>query len=400
MSSQVCGRCGAPQPDNVDFCSVCGNELSRSKRPLPGIRLRLAQLLGATAVALASIWWLGGRGAGPEMRSPTLELPTQVIVGGVTVPATNAPSETPAGEDPQPPPLPPPSATPNVSPPTPTATATREPSPTPRPTATLQLSALPVVFDSTRDGGAGEIYLMNADGSNQRRLTDTPAHDSEADLSYDGEWIVFQSGRSGTESLLLMRIDGSEQRWLLNGSQPAWSPDGDRIAFETNEEPSQLRILEVNSGRVQTLTNDAYRNRTPNWSPDGREIVYASRRDDFWQLVVIEIDMGRQRQITSRADHHLYPSWSPDGAWIVFNTSANDWPDDIWVITPFGDRATALTNDGFNGRAAWSPEGRFVIFNRYWEEQDRWVIVRIEQDGSRMEQLTFLGNDQRVDWGR
>lgn len=70
------------------------------------------------------------------------------------------------------------------------------------------------------------------------------------------------------------------------------------------------------------------------------------------------------------------------------------------MITPFGDRATALTNDGFNGRAAWSPEGRFVIFNRYWEEQDRWVIVRIEQDGSRMEQLTFLGNDQRADWGR
>ena len=117
-----------------------------------------------------------------------------------------------------------------------------------------------IVFSSTRDGDP-EVYVMNADGSEPRRLTTTPGRDAHPSWSPDGRTIAFQSPRQdGHTRLFLMNPDGSQQRALTQNTGfcgvPVWSPDGKRIAYQCTEDvqrtgtgkPWQLFIIDVDGG--------------------------------------------------------------------------------------------------------------------------------------------------------
>jgi Tol biopolymer transport system component len=128
-----------------------------------------------------------------------------------------------------------------------------------------------IAFVSNRDGN-DEIYVMNADGSNQRRLTDTPSSDSEPNWSPDGKYIAFDSNRDGNTEIYVMNADGSNQRRLTNDTidnfQPDWSPDGKNIAFVSNRDGNrEIYVMNADGSNQTRLTNNTVSDYDPVWSP-------------------------------------------------------------------------------------------------------------------------------------
>ena len=282
--------------------------------------------------------------------------------------------------------------------PPPTDTNTPEPTLPPTATATPTISWRSIVFDSTRDDPHAEIYIMNPDGSSQRRLTSNQVQDDDADLSPDQRWIVFDHGASGSESVWLMNVDGSGAEQLVNiGRLADWSPDGGRIAYETGD-PSQIWTMDLNSGVRQQITSGDRAYRAPDWSSDGSQIVAMSRFGESWQIVIINVATGGEIRITAGEVDKRFPAWSPDGEWIAYNTlNSSGWPDDVWVIRPSGDDARSVTNEGNNGRPTWSPDSQTVVYNGY--DGDKWLLYEIGLDGTGEKPVTTVGSDQRASWG-
>jgi TolB protein len=220
--------------------------------------------------------------------------------------ATPEPTATPAPE-PTATPVPEPTATPAPVPtatPVPTAAPTATPTPIPTAPPTAGLSGK-IAFTSTRDGNA-EIYVMNADGSNQTRLTNNAASDSQPSFCADGSKIAFTSTRDGKAEIYVMNSDGSGQTRLTTSytgytvdltSDPAFSPDGTKIVFAfSSPNSTSLRTVSATGGSPTTLLVINYRTTpfpvgsngsgaiksivisSPSYSGDGAKIVYRTVR--------------------------------------------------------------------------------------------------------------------------
>ena len=136
-----------------------------------------------------------------------------------------------------------------------------------------------IVFQSKRDGNK-EIYLMNANGANQRRLTNTPSDESFPSFSpLEEDDIGFVSDRDGNLEIYWMNSDGSDQtRVTWNEHEdnfPVWSPAENLLAFSSVRNGDQnIYILNIDSGEEWELTGDTSGEDHPRWSPDGRYLVY------------------------------------------------------------------------------------------------------------------------------
>ena len=170
-----------------------------------------------------------------------------------------------------------------------------------------------------------EIYVMDADGGNLQNLTNNPNDDRSPSWSPNGKRIVFVSQRPGhfrskfgiTDEIYVMDADGGNQQRLTenrkNDSSPSWSPDGKRIAFSSDRkgdfENFDIYVMDVNGGNQQKLTNHRGDDSSPSWSPDGERIAFMSRRDGNAEIYVMDADGGNPQNLTNNPHADASPAW-------------------------------------------------------------------------------------------
>lgn len=172
-----------------------------------------------------------------------------------------------------------------------------------------------LAFSSSKDGDSMEIYIANGDGSNARKLTRTrnSVNISPRWNPRTGRELAFISDRGGSPQIYLIGADGTNERAILSlGGQmdsPAWSPDGRFIAFTWDGGGGTFNIYmaDVASGQVLRLTREG-RNENPAWSPDSRHIAFQSNRTGRWEIWAMHIDGSEPRQLTLNGGRS--PSWA------------------------------------------------------------------------------------------
>jgi TolB protein len=170
-----------------------------------------------------------------------------------------------------------------------------------------------IAFSSTRDGNS-EIYVANRDGSNVRRLTNSPAIDSTPTWSPTGTQIAFTSDRTGAPQIYIVGVDGLGLRQLTRESyadRPTWSPAPyNEIAYTARTGPgNDIKIIELATGQVRQLTFGEGTNESPAFAANGRHLAFMSTRSGKSQIFTIARDGRDLKQIT-RLGNNYQPDWS------------------------------------------------------------------------------------------
>ena len=251
-----------------------------------------------------------------------------------------------------------------------------------------------IFFQSYRDGNP-HIYSINPNGTGLSRLTFTSANTDPA-VSPDGTKIAFISGSTTNTSyeVFVMNADGSGRRQVTNTSvaeqEPAWSSDGMRLVYASNsfdvDGETDLEIWTINAdgtGRAQ-LTNNAFPDTQPAWSPLGDKIAFVSARtgDTDRNVYVMNANGAGQASITPNSPtgcssncyqgHDDAPAWSPDGSKIAYvhgygppdNPFAGGGVPNIWTMDPNGGNKVNVSNNPntSSSQPAWSPDKTKIAY--------------------------------------
>ena len=229
------------------------------------------------------------------------------------------------------------------------------------------------------DENAFAIYVMDADGSHQRRVTPPGLNYACVDWSPDDTQLVMCGGEGDYQFVLLdiytINVDGTGLRQLTRyrgkDYEAQWSPDGQYIAFSSargnpadddyTNDYGQLYVMRTDGSDLRQLTDGEGVNFAPAWSPDGKLIAYAGRcpsQDELSTLCVMNAD-GTDKHGIDASRFDLAPRWSPDGNYIIvtrYPPNAGLNSAELHVLAVYDDADRQLTNDDtVDILASWKP---------------------------------------------
>jgi len=221
-----------------------------------------------------------------------------------------------------------------------------------------------ILFVSDRDGDA-DIYVMDADGGNVMQLTDDPGTDQQPAWSADGTSIAFLTDREGNGELYTMHPDGSAPLNVshsLGGDGPfMWSPAGARLVYQRGTASGGSDVAFVNADGSSVLAPTvgvSSLNETPAWSPDGDRVAYVALGQPGPQTIwTMRANGTGIRQIGSQSLPSLYPAWSPDSRLIAFTGFERLGTSRIYVMNDDGSGSKPVTTEGLiNVVMGWRPQ--------------------------------------------
>ena len=214
-------------------------------------------------------------------------------------------------------------------------------------------------------GFAADIYLVSSNGAAGARITTQLGSDADPAWSPDGSRIALASERDGNFEIYVVNANGESPTRLTNSpaadNRPAWSPDGARIAFVSGRDGnSEIYVMNADGANPVRLTTHTARDSDPAWSPDGSKIAFSSDREGSGGIWVMNADGSGLTRLTANSMGDWQPAWSPDGTRIAFSRRRIN-NSDIFIVNSDGSGITQLTRGIDNaGDPAWSPDGRKI----------------------------------------
>ena len=267
-----------------------------------------------------------------------------------------------------------------------------------------------IVFTSDRAGSStSDIYSAAADGTDVQRLTFTADFEQEPAWSPDGSRIAYESSYQGRLRVFVMNQDGTGQHLVspdaassVDDMQPAWSPDGTQIAFASTRGLAggwHVWVMNADGTNLRELPGDLTQH--PAWSPDGSRIAGDAGGS---AIFVINADGTNERRLaTPPASHNdEAPDWSPDGATVVFSESPWDGTSSaLYAVGADGSGERQLTSGAYSDYdPSWSPDGTRIVFVRRTTFTGYLQIYTIGAGGGNATPLLTSGrNDLGPNWG-
>ena len=234
-----------------------------------------------------------------------------------------------------------------------------------------------MAYVSSRHDGYLEIYVMNLNTKVSYRLTNHPGHDDNPAWSPDGQWIAFDSNREATYDIYKIEPDGENLQRLTHGKvdrnyNAAWSPDSQSIAFASFREAPGIYIMDADGGNQRRLANQPQSGHTPSWSPDGKQIAFSDiilggHRDPLFfggsrDIYTLNVDGSQLRRRTRHPSMDIFPDWSPDGRSIVYYSRWNQKTDIYLIEGGLGRRTGRLTRHPADDKyPTWVPTGSLSV---------------------------------------
>lgn len=245
-----------------------------------------------------------------------------------------------------------------------------------------------ILISSRSSGGETRLFVISADGSQSRQLLPEGQLDGDQTdgvWSPDGSQIAFTLKTGSTTDIYIVNADGSDLRqldptdlgppkrnWAWSRSDPAWSPDGTRIAFSSNRAGDRggqdIYIVDADGSNLQRLTTDALWESGPSWSPDGALIAFevlGEGVDRYGNVYIMNANGSDQRRLveTTGAGN---PNWSPDAEWIAYTAGRSG--SAVHIVRVDGTNKRDLSGQTITARwPRWSPDGSQLAWSAHDE---------------------------------
>lgn len=247
-----------------------------------------------------------------------------------------------------------------------------------------------ILFESDRSG-KWEIYLLILKNQQTVPLLPNESNKRRPSWSPDGKKVVFETDGLAGNQLMELELANGQLRTVLKSEAVGgelmfakYSPDGKQMTFSIMESSkvSNIGLLDLHSGIWTTIADLQFRSTFPNWAPNGKSIIFHSRRDtdnEDDEIYRYYLRSKKLKRLTNWPKHNFCPAFSPKGNKIAYVTSMEGIRPELYIMDKNGKQAKRITeNQDGDTLPNWSPDGKKLVFTAF--RGDNFEICEIELD--------------------